>query len=329
MLIGFIKQNRSLAPVFLPLALGVLWIKAFFLPLPVQTGPIMPVYGYLNDFLAYSPALSALVGLLLLLAQSLLVNHIIERHEVLGNNSFLPGFVYALLMSSDPGLLYAHPALFSNLFLLLALNTLLQSYRMEKAYACIFDAGLYIALASLFYLPASLFLLIVWAALIILRPFIWREWVISILGFMVPWILLLFYFYWQGLSLQVPDSLLPFTWIKLFSFNPASFFQTLGEIAVAVVLFLTSLLSVGRFLSDLSSGTVRTRSNLLVILNFFIISLIAGLFSAESQLSTISFIAIPAAFYFSGYFLFARKKAWPEVLLLLLIISIFINQYIL
>lgn len=289
----------------------------------------MPVYGYLNSFFIYSPAISALIGLLLLLAQSLLVNYIIEKHEVLGNNSFLPGFVYALLMSSDPGLLHAHPALFSNLFLLLALNTLLQSYRMEKAYACIFDAGLYIALASLFYMPAALFLLIVWAALIILRPFIWREWVISILGFLVPWILLLFYFYWHGLSLQVPDPLLPLTWIKLLTFNPASFFQTPGEIAIAVVLFLTSILSFGRFLSDLNSGTVRTRSNLLVILNFFIISLIAGLFSAESQLNTISFIAIPAAVYFSGYFLFARKKALPEALLLLLIISIFINQYIL
>src|SRR6185503_18765652 len=71
-------------------------------------------------------------------------------------------------------------------------------YKKEAALALIFDAGLLVSIASLFFFPYIVFILFIIAALMILRPFNLREYLMAILGLLVPYYFIGVYFFWYG-----------------------------------------------------------------------------------------------------------------------------------
>jgi hypothetical protein len=79
-----------------------------------------------------------------------------------------------------------HPSVFANIFVLLALLNLLDIYRSEESLSKIFNAGVYTTMAIFFYFNYVFFMLLFFIALVILRSFNWREWVIGILGLVSP-----------------------------------------------------------------------------------------------------------------------------------------------
>jgi hypothetical protein len=79
---------------------------------------------------------------------------------------------------------------------------ILSTYKTERISLHFLDAGLLISLASLFFLPAIVFFLFLLAALILLRPFIWREWTYAVLGLISPYLFLASVYYLTGMPLS-------------------------------------------------------------------------------------------------------------------------------
>jgi hypothetical protein len=327
MLIGFIKHNRAVSIVLLPIALIVLWAYGFFHPVVPLTEHAAPLYKLLISGIEDYPFLLTLISFILIFCEALLINYIVEKNEIINTTTYLPALVYIVLMSLQPEMFSLHPIVIANLFMLLAVYKLMQTYRKETAYSEAFDTGFFIALAVLFYIPSIVFILLLWIGLIIIRPFIWREWVISLLGLMLPLAYLMFYYFWNSKLDALEYDALYYTLIAPSkSFNALSFSS--AEYMQMAVLLFAAIFSVGRFMRDLSKGTVRTRSNLLLILYFFIFSFASIFIAPEYSIPYLSFLSIPFAIFFSAYLLFAKREWIAEVLFLLLIISVFINQFL-
>ena len=72
-------------------------------------------------------------------------------------------------------------------FLLVALHLIFKTYRNNKVDFTFFSVGLWLGLASLVCLKISIFLPVVWIAMVAIRPFYFREWFASLSGFLTPW----------------------------------------------------------------------------------------------------------------------------------------------
>ena len=327
MLIGFIKHNRAVSVVLLPLAMILLWAYGFFYPVVPLTEHAAPLYKLVISGIDHYPFLLTLLSFILILCEALLINYMVEKNEIIDTTTYLPALVYIVLMSLQPEMFSLHPIVIANLFMLLALYKLMQTYRKETAYAEAFDTGFFISLAVLFYIPSIVFVLLLWIGLIVIRPFIWREWAISLLGLLLPWIYLVFYYFWNDkLDVLQYDAIYYTLIAPSKSFDGRSI--SLPEYGQISILLLAAFFSAGRFLRDLRKSTVRSRSNLLLILYFFVFSFISIFIAPEYSIPYLSFLSIPFSVFFSAYLLFSKREWLAEALFLLLIISVFVNQFL-
>jgi hypothetical protein len=327
MIVGLLKHNRSFSIVALPLLMVALWLHGFMHPATPMFQSSSPLYEWIVSGMVHYPMVIRIVSFLLVLSQALFINYILNENEVLHTNSYFPAGMYMILMSLQPEMHWLHPIIIANLFMLLALHKLLQTYRQDTAYAHAFDVGFYIALASLFYLPSLVFIVLLWAGLVVLRPFIWREWIISLMGVLVPWILIaVCYFCFSSMDVFIKKTTPPFSAaINTLLLN--SWFSGY-EIFQIIVLGIVSIFSLGYVINSPQKHNLRTRSNTILLTFFFALSAVSIFFAPVFSISNLSFMAIPFTFFFSNYLLLAKRKWIAELLFTLLIISIFLNQYI-
>lgn len=321
MFIRFFKSNNASALIFLPLIAIAIWVFGFIHPTALPVKNAMPLYELIAGNFVNIPWLSCLIGLLLVIGEALLINFIVNENEVLSKQNYLPALFYIVFMSNNDAMLTLHPLLFGNLFLLFAIQKLLSSYRKDKAFSEAFDAGLLISTASLFYFPFAVFLPLLGIGLIILRPFNWREWFISFLGALIPYLFVCtFYFLYNQLYNLFYDKMFyQFIREKPSLDFPKSFYFMLG------LGWLLILFSIGKIVLGVGIGSQRTKKSIIFLVWFFFLSALSMLVAPEISTKYFSAMAIPAAIFCANYFTNIKKEWWAEFLFLLMLCSLFVN----
>ncbi|MBA3706984.1 MAG: hypothetical protein H0W84_14105 [Bacteroidetes bacterium] len=324
MFIGFFKSNNASSFVFLPFVALAIWMFGFISPVVLPVSHTMPLYELIAGLFSGIPLLNTFIGFLLIIAEAFLLNYIVTKNEVIIKQSYLPALFYIILMGNNISMLTLYPPLFANLFLLFALNTLLSSYRKDVAFSQVFDAGILVSIASLFYFPSIIFLPVLGIGLLILRPFIWREWVISFIGVIVPYLFIITYYFY--------NDTLNYLWYDKFFFPilekksglnfPKAFYLMLG-ISSLIILF-----SFGKVLGTLNAGAQKTKKGILLLIWLFIFSCLSVFIAPEITTKYFAPMLIPASVFCAYYFVNIKKRWWAELLFLLLIVSIFVNLYI-
>lgn len=324
MLIRLFKPNNpAVALVFLPLAALLLWLPALLHPPLINLTNTMPLYELLVYPLTGHEVLALIIALIIVLAEAFLLNNMINEHEILERQTYLPALIYVVLMSCSRSLLTLHPLLFANLFILLSLDKLISTYRKDAAFAKVFEAGLLFSLASLFYFPVLFLFPSICAALLIFRPFIWREWVITCIGILLPYLFILVFYFWHDKVdyFWYEKILVPFFDRADEITRSRSFFFLIGSIGS--VLFL-AFMRLGR---NLGTTKLKVRSSLMLFVWFMLFSVASVFITSSFSMRHFSFAIIPAAIFIANYFLTFKKIAGAEVLFLILIVFIFIHHF--
>ncbi len=125
-------------------------------------------------------------------------NYMINAREVFPERSFWPGLFYALFLNLSFDCTTLSPVLMSLTFLLLAFGSLIRQLGRQGATDEVFEVGIYIGVAALFYLPSGLFIL--WASLSLLffTGATFRQHSLTIFGFAFPILLVVFYYYFTN-----------------------------------------------------------------------------------------------------------------------------------
>ncbi|MEM0994904.1 MAG: hypothetical protein AAGI49_17870 [Bacteroidota bacterium] len=123
-----------------------------------------------------------LVEFLLLFFHAIYLTVIVRKHRLVTEYLLLPGAMYLLVASAIPPFLGISSILLANTFILIAFDQLMSTYRKPKAAGNIFDTGLWIAIASLFYFPYLFFLLLAIFGLSSLRAFKLNEFFSMLFG---------------------------------------------------------------------------------------------------------------------------------------------------
>lgn len=321
MFIRFFKSNNASALLFLPLIAIVIWVYGFIHPTIPAIKHAMPLYELMAGILTNLPWLSTLTGLILVIGEAFLLNFIVNENEVLEKQNYLPALFYIVFMSNNDAMLTLHPLLFGNLFVLFALHKLLSSYRKDNAFSQAFDAGFLISIATLFYLPFVFFLPLLGVGLIIIRPFNWREWIISFFGAAIPYLFVITFYFWNDrLDYLFYDKMFyQFIREKPVVVFPITFYFMLG-IGWMVILF-----SILKIIQGVGIGSQRTKKSIILFVWFLFFSAISILLAPEVSTRYFSALAIPSAIFCANYFTNIKKEWWAEFLFLLLLASLFVN----
>ncbi|MCU0432069.1 MAG: hypothetical protein MUC87_01290 [Bacteroidia bacterium] len=321
MFIRLARQNTPPAIVLIVVVGILLWAPALFVQAAPLRGVQMPLFAFAAQFAAGFPLASKVVALLVLLGEAFLLNYIVQQHQLLTKKSWLPALLTVVLGSATADLLQLSAPLLALLPLLLALHVLAGTYRLNSAFSQVFNSGVLISIAALIYLPAAIFLVFAFAALVLLRPFIWREWMILLFGFLLPWIYVSVWYYWHdNLAVFYRDLVLqPVLQRDFFLKLPAEAYP------LTAIVGLLLLTAIGRFVAGSGTATMKTRKGISLMNWFLFTGLLALLPAQHFGAATLLPVLPPLAFVTANYFLLARRLWMAEVLFGILILAVIIG----
>jgi hypothetical protein len=191
---------------------------------------------------------------------------------------------------------------------------ILTTYSKPECYEQIFNATLLISLASMFYFPSIFFIFFIWLVFLNFSLLKWREWVISILGFLTPYIFLFsFYFLTNTITNK---SLTYILFFKKIGFQtPHIAISNIFFIAILGLFFIFSIISI---LSRLNEKSIFYRKNVIVLILFAVIALLSLFFAKDYFVFHLCLLFIPFSFFYASYIMQIKKIIISEILYLIL-----------
>tara|TARA_Y100001978_G_scaffold32938_1_gene28690 strand:- start:610 stop:1569 length:960 start_codon:yes stop_codon:yes gene_type:complete len=114
-----------------------------------------------------------------------LINSVVNKSVLFEKSYYLSGLLYVVFVTSFGDIISYLLPLIGNLFLLLSLKNLLLIFRANSCKRQVFNASIFILFGALFY-SLNLFILpLVWIVLFIIRPFVWREYLMPIIVLLI------------------------------------------------------------------------------------------------------------------------------------------------
>ena len=304
-----------------------IWLNAFLNPgdsnFYFNEHP-MPLYGVLSNLVSPVSILGTLITMIIWIIHGLLLVRLNTKFFFINERTYLPATIFILFGCFIADLQSLNPVIISSIFLLLAIERLIDSYRNTNISFSSFDAGLLIGTGTLFYLNLGFFVLLIWIGLLILRPVNWREWVVPILGFCTPvFIIAAIYYLINGdLSLFIGiirDNLVPFKY-DITQFH----YYFLGYLALLVVF------ASFQILRDIITKKIKSRKIFLIFWWIFSISVIVFFFVPWVSFEIFLFGFAPLSFLLHNYYLNIRVKWFGELSFILfaggLILILFIDK---
>ncbi|HLN72515.1 MAG: DUF6427 family protein [Methylococcaceae bacterium] len=326
MLLKALKLHQPFHFLLIPIIAIILWIKAFMMP---QAYPFYPgedamiLYQPISLLLTNSPLLSTMMAFAFTLLLAFLILKLNVQYTFIRVRSFLPSSVFILLTSGVPALHAMHPIYPAALLLVMAIDRIFNSYEKEVIHSNAFDAGILLSLGSLFYWNLVFFFPLIWFGFIVVKAKVnWREFVLSTIGFAMPWLAAFAYYAAMGAQ----DELRQTVMANLTFHNSFLKGNLLHQIYTGYVVLLI-LLGSYYLLSQYDDKRISSRKFFKVFFWVFLISLI--LLTAHPAVSQefIIVIAIPLAYLIGNYFIFMKHQLWGEVLMYLLIGMIVYLQF--
>jgi hypothetical protein len=278
---------------------------------------LAPFFDRIHNF----PVVKEALGFACLLVTAGIWNRIVNKHSLLRQTTWFPFFFMVILLSCRASLVGFYPALVSSLFLVLASHKLIASYKKERALSDVFDSGLYVGIATLFYLPSMVFLILLWIGLLIIRSINWREWACTIVGFLVPF---LFTFTYNVVFFPHYPWYNKITSEFYYHYVHLSF--SWEQFTMMVIIFLTAAGSLWFFVNKITENVVKTQKFWTLMLWFILIAVGSVLICPVKDSRALSVLAIPGSFIMSTYFLKTRAKILPEILFLSLLAGVIIGM---
>ncbi len=323
-MLQFFKSNNPGVVVFYLLYLVVFRICFWFVPFqPVDVAvyhePLSALFfGWLLNLGGAYLLVSTILAGALTFIQALLINGVINGNKITTRKNYVGGLLFILLASWLPPQLLLSPAGISLTFIIILIGRIFGLIRKEKAYGDVYDIGFLVALAALFYLPAVVFVLFGFIGLSTVRPFVYREWIIVLLGFLSPLFVTFTYYYVTGSAVPV---LFAGGWLKGLDLNYITLISVgmLGALTLAVLLLLPAVLY-----SNLIQ--VRKFSTLLI----FSVFVIAGAFFLQwpANWSHLVYLALPTGVLGTMLVMQIKNETVSEVMHLILILLVLAGQYV-
>ena len=310
MLSNILKSNQPFVIILIILSGVLLWFYSFIDPLAItipSDNINMPFYAFITGYIQYNSFFSLLITFLLVLLQAFLLVQFNKKHIIINYRTYLPAFFYVIISSSFIQLHRLNPVIIGTIFIFAAINFIFSTYRSDYALNKLYLAGFFVSIASLFWGPFAIFILIIWISLSILRPFISREWIVGILGFLTPYLFVFVYYFVfleESELVRLTDHFIAnFSLIKIFYSLHFSYYIFYGFLVLIIIIASYTIVKYYQ------KKKIKTRKYFEINWWLFIISLGLFLIFKNVTYEIIYLISIPIAYLLTDYF-YANKTSW-------------------
>lgn len=327
MLLKALKSNQPYHFLLIPLIAVALWIKSFMNPVifPFFQGEDrMILYQPFNYWLGPSPLASNIVALIFMILLAFLILKLNVQYAFIRIRTFLPSSLFVLITSGIPDFHAMHPIYPATLFLILAIDRIFNSYDKDRIHSNAFEAGIFLAIGSLFYLNLVFFFPFLWIGFIIIRSQVnWREYILTTLGFVLPWLAALAYYIISDRTDELLHTLeTTMTSHQVFLLESLSVQVYIGFLA------LLTLLGSYFILVQFDERKISWRRYFKSFFWIFLISCILIIANPAVSQEIMIILAIPLTYLISNYFIFMRRPFWGEVLIYILVSGVIYLQFV-
>ena len=326
MLLKALKTNHAYHYFLIPFIAIAIWTRSFMNPSMFSFFPgenMMILYQPVNYLLGESPLASHIVALLFIILLSFLILKLNVQYAFIRSRTFLPPSLFLLITSGMADLRAMHPVYMAALFLILSIDRIFNTYDKESIHSNAFDSGVFLAIGSLFYFNLIFFFPLLWISFIILRPNVnWREYILTTLGFILPWLAALSFYLVTGRTDELIQT------IKAnFTMHRAFLRENLPiQIYVGFLVLLTILASLF-LLTQYDGKKISSRRYFKSFFWIFLISVSLVVANPAVSEEIIIILAIPLTYLISNYLIFMKRQTWGEVLLYLLAAGVVVLQF--
>jgi hypothetical protein len=310
--IGIFKQKASANALFL-------FIYALVLKFPLFLHPFPPVlhtednYLYrfvlslLHSLFGHTALPYAILSFIILFSQATLLNSICNYHKMLPRSNYLPGMCYILVTSLLPDWGHFSAPLIINTIIIWCWYRMVALYNSSSPVTSIFNIGLFLGFASLLYIPAIAFLILLFFALLIMRPFRIQEWIVGFTGFTAPYYFLIMILYfthqlqWKNL---VPRISLTFPAI------PGSIW-IIASISLLVIPFIIGGIYVQ---NNLNKMLIHVRKSWSLLLVFLIAAILVIIINKAGSYENWIVTAMPFAVFHSAAYYYPSNRVFINLL---------------
>ncbi len=304
----FLKLYKSKHPSIFYLMLLTslaLWSKTlFFSDSPIiETSTNMPLYQMLINLFDGNVLLQNFTAYLMLAFQSILLVVLNKRHGFINYQGYLYVLIFFFVSSGMSSMQQLSAPLFSNLFFLFALSMVLSAFQKSNALSILFNTGILLNIATLFYAGMVFYILVLWIATIIIRGLDFRELIVMLLGYLTPFILILGFSYVFA-SLEIYNLSLE---KALYNID----FDNKFVVAYGCILLLLLVLSI---LNTYVNNTIKisSRKFIQILLSIVWLTPVVYLLIPFVSFELLYMMAIPASFLITQYLVSSRASLWTE-----------------
>ncbi len=315
------KSDYIFQLIFILIVSIVLFIYKLNIETTISDFNQSPISHYFNTLVSSGSLFIVILNFSLLVFQSLLFKRVLSSNDLTAKGSLLSSFLYIITIPCFVNFHIVQPILFTNLLLIIVLNIILPIYSKPESYENVFNSGALISLASLIYIPSAIFIIFIFFAFLVYSLFKWREWIISIIGFITPYII---YFGLVFLTDNLKSELNKYqVFFKTVHIQSIAFnnHQLIFIISIGILFIISTFYT----LNKLSERSIYFRKKTNVFLMFFMCSLTTFIFPSDLINNHVAFILIPAIYFLSTYISQIKNIYISESLYLIIISAVIYN----
>lgn len=323
-MLKFFKHSYIAQLIVIVLLFVALWIPVFISHVSeVAVGtPATPLYNLIAGIFGSSSLAMTIFTFFVCGTSVFFFNSMLTVNQLVTRNSSIGALVFILCMSCVPIQDEFYPFMLASPFIMMAMQTIYLIYQVEKPEAYLMNAGFFVALASMMYFPSII--LIIWVLLSILIMDIRgvRLSIIPILGFTLPYFILVICFYFNS---SLPENFDNYS----LAFNELGF-EKLGigklEMTVLIIVFVLAALAIMRIRSGNADNSVSTRKKINVTILLFIFSFLMLFMQKPVMCNGLIFMVL--AVFISMALCYVKKSKLVDIIIVLVMLAVIANQYL-
>lgn len=186
-MIKYFSDNKSFILILIPIfVLANMFLEYHF---PTFEGLSVGQENLWNiDFNQLNLLLSKSLVFILLCVNAVLLNFVFNKIEFYNKFVYLPSILYVLIAFLFPMSLHFGEDLIGHFFFIISFYQLLEIYQNRDARNHAFLSGLFLGMAATFLPVYTAFIIVIWFGLFTIRPFVFREYVLPVVGLFFPFL---------------------------------------------------------------------------------------------------------------------------------------------
>lgn len=276
------------------------------------------LFGWLKALPVNFKALSFILSAVVCFVQALLINGLINEHKLAARKSYAGGLIFIIFSSFFKQMLVLSAPQLAFTFIILATQKLFRLIKKEKMYGDVFDVGFLIALASLFYYPAFIYVLFAYIGMGTVRAFSYREWMAVLLGFVAPMLLAFTAYFFTD---SHPGGIMPQSVFSHLTLTPIEW----GQVAAFLLCAVASFVLLPAFLY---SSLIQVRKFTTLLFVAFFIGLLTFFIQPHVNMAHVVMLCMSVAVVCTLILLQIKNSIVSEVIHLMLILLVLTGQYL-